>query len=228
MAFSWIRSQAASALPVVGIALALANWNAKPAAAGAWTAAIAMFLVMVAVRQGFQFAFRRSSKVTQYMKHRLGDTDSDFRQDADVVKAGLARTLATVNNGVVFGALMMIIPLAMTLAHAYGLVDDPTGGRRASMIICGAYLVVMGNAMPRALAPVTSKPRLDALIQAFHRRAGWTWVLCGLAFLTASLALPIKTAGPVSMALVGAATIATIVQLLLLARQTRQHAPGLN
>jgi hypothetical protein len=228
MAFSWIRSQAASALPILGIALALANWNAKPAAAWAWTAAIAMFLVMVAVRQGFQFAFRRSSKVTQYMKHGLGDTDSDFRQDADVVKAGLARTLATVNNGVVFGALMMIIPLAMTLLHVYGLVDDPTGGRRASMIICGAYLVLMGNAMPRALPPVTSKPRLDALIQAFHRRAGWTWVLCGLAFLTASLALPIKTAGPVSMALVGAAMIATVVQLLRLARQTRQHAPGLN
>jgi uncharacterized membrane protein len=228
MAFSWIRSQAASVLPVLGIALALANWNAKPAAAWAWTAAIGMFLVMVAVRQGFQFAFRRSSKVTQYMKHGLGDTDSDFRQDADVVKAGLARTLATVNNGVVFGALMMIIPLAMTLAHAYGLADDPTGGRRASMIICGAYLMLMGNAMPRALPPVTSKPRLDALIQAFHRRAGWTWVLCGLAFLTASLALPIKTAGPVSMALVGAATIATIVQILRLARQTRRHAPGLN
>jgi hypothetical protein len=131
-------------------------------------------------------------------------------------------------GGWLIGALMMIIPLAMTLAHAYGLVDDPTGGRRASMIICGAYLVVMGNAMPRALPPVTSKPRLDALIQAFHRRAGWTWVLCGLAFLTASLALPIKTAGPVSMALVGAATVATIVQILRLAHQTRQHAPGLN
>jgi hypothetical protein len=53
-------------------------------------------------------------------------------------------------------------------------------------------------------------------------------VLCGLAFLTASLALPIKTAGPVSMALVGAAAIATVVQILRLARQTRQHAPGVN
>ena len=104
MAFSWIRSQAASALPVMGIALALANWNAKPAAAWAWAAAIAMFLVMVAVRQGFQFAFRHSSKFTQNMKRTLGDPDSDFRQDADVVKAGLARTIATVNNGVVFGA----------------------------------------------------------------------------------------------------------------------------
>jgi hypothetical protein len=168
MAFSWIRSQAASALPVMGIALVLANWNAKPAAAWAWTAAIAMFLVMVAVRQGFQLAFRHSSKFTNYTKRALstskhlhgndgGDPDSDFRQDADVVKAGLARTLATVDNGVVFGALMMIIPLATTVAHAYGLVDDPTGGRRASMIICGAYLVLMGNAMPRALPPVTSK-----------------------------------------------------------------------
>jgi hypothetical protein len=239
MESSWIFSRAASALPIMGIVLTLANWNAKPAAAWAWAAAIVMFLVMVAVRHGFLLAFRRSSTFAQYMKRTLStskhadghdgnDPESAVPQDAEIVKAALARTLAMVNNGVVFGALMMIIPLAMTLAHAYGLVDDPTGGRRASMIICGAYLVLMGNAMPRALPPVTSKPRLDALVQAFHRSAGWTWVLCGLAFVTASLALPIKTAGPVSMALVGAAMIATVVQLLRLARQTRQHAPGLN
>ena len=205
MAFNWITSRLGSALPLIAIGLALANWNAKPAAAWAWAAVIVMSVVMVVVQRFWELALSRSP----------GNT-------------ALARSVDSVAGAVVFGALMMIIPLALTLAHAYGLVDDPTGGRRASMIICGAYLVLMGNAMPRALPPVTSKPRLDALIQAFHRRAGWTWVLCGLAFLTASLALPIKTAGPVSMALVGAAMIATVVQLLRLARQTRQHAPGLN
>ena len=116
MALNWITSRAASALPLIGIALALANWNARPDAAWAWAAAIVMFLVMVAVRRRSQLAFRRSS----------GDAVS-------------IRSFASVTGGVAFGALMMIIPLAVTLAHAYGVVEDPDSGRRTTMIILGAY-----------------------------------------------------------------------------------------
>ena len=130
-------------------------------------------------------------------------------------------------GAVVFGALMMIIPLALTLAHAYGVVDDPDSGRRTTMIILGAYLAVTGNAMPRMLPPTSSMQCDGARVQAFQRLAGWTWALCGLGFATAWLALPIDAAEPVSMALVAAAMIVTIVQLLRL-RKPRQHAPGLN
>ncbi|HET9834669.1 MAG TPA: hypothetical protein VFP91_23270 [Vicinamibacterales bacterium] len=203
MALDRIASLAASALPFVGIALALANWNARPDRPWAWTAAVVMFLVMVAVPQGFQFAFRRSSK--------------------DVVKAALARTVATVNNGVVFGALTMIIPLTMRLAHAYGLVDDPNSLNRAMVIISGVYLVVMGNAMPRSLPPISSMQGHGARVQAFQRFAGWTWVLCGLGFVVAWLALPIGTARPVSMAFVGAAMIVTVLQLLRLIAAVRSN-----
>ena len=204
MALHWISSRAASALPVIGIALALANWNARPDAAWAWAAAIVMFLVMVAVRRRFQLAFRRSS----------GDAVS-------------IRSFASVTGGVVCGALMMIIPLAVTLAHAYGVVEDPDSGRRTTMIILGAYLAVTGNGLPRMLPPMSSMPCDGARVQAFQRLAGWTWVLCGLGFATAWLVLPIDAAGPVSMALCVAAMIVTIVQLLRF-RKPRQHAPGLN
>ena len=204
MALNWISSRAGSALPLIGIALALANWNARPDAAWAWAAAIVMFLVMVVVRRRSQLAFRRSS----------GDAAS-------------VRSLASVTGAVVFGALMMIIPLAVTLAHAYGVVDDPDSGRRTTMIILGAYLAVTGNAIPRMLPPVSSMQCDGARVQAFQRLAGWTWVLCGLGFATAWLALPIDAAEPVSTALVAAAMIVTIVQLLRL-RRPRQHAPGLN
>ena len=123
---------------------------------------------------------------------------------------------------------MMIIPLALTLAHAYGVVDNPDSGmRRTIMIMIGAYLAVTGNAMPRMLPPTSSMPCGGARIQAFQRLAGWTWVLCGLGFAMAGLALPIDAAGPVSMALVATAMIVTIVQLLRL-RKPRPHAPRLN
>ena len=137
------------------------------------------------------------------------------------------RSVASVTSAVVFGALMMIIPLALTLAHAYGLVDDPDSGQRTTMIMVGAYLAVTGNAMPRMLPPTSSMQGDGARVQAFQRLAGWTWALCGLGFATAWLALPIDAAGPVSTALCAAAMIVTIVQLLRL-RKPRQHAPGLN
>jgi hypothetical protein len=204
MALTWISSLAVSALPLIGIALALANWHARPDAAWAWAAVIVMSLIMAAVRWRSQLAFRRSS----------GDAVS-------------IRSFASVTGAVAFGALIMIVPLAMTLGHAYGVVEDPDSGRRTTMIILGAYLAVLGNGIPRMLPPMSSLQCDGARVQAFQRLAGWTWALCGLGFATAWLALPIDAAESVSTALVLAAMAVTIVQLVRL-RKLRQHAPGLN
>jgi hypothetical protein len=201
MAFNWITSRIGSALPLIAIGLALANWNAKPAAAWAWAAVIVMSVVMVVVQRFWELALSRSP----------GDT-------------ALVRSVDSVADAVVFGALMMIIPLALTLARAYGIVDDPDSGiRRTTMIMIGAYLAMTGNAMPRMLPPTSSMPCGGARVQAFQRLAGWTWVLCGLGFLMAGLVLPMDTAGPISMALVATAMFVTIVQLLRL-RNPRPHA----
>ena len=205
MALSWISSRIGSVLPLIAIGLALANWNAKPAAAWAWAAVIVISVVMVAVQRRSQLAFSRSP----------GDAASVLSVESVAV-------------AVVFGALMMIIPLALTLAHAYGLVDDPDSGmRRTNMIMVGAYLAVIGNAMPRMLPPTSSMPCGGARVQAFQRHAGWTWVLGGLGYAMAWLALPIDAAAPISIALVATAMIVTIVQLLRL-RKPRPHAPRLN
>ena len=93
MAFNWISSRTVSALPLIGIGLALANWNAKPAAAWAWAAAIVILVVMVAVQRRSQLALSQSPR------------------DAASVLG-----VESVAGAVVFGALMMIIPLALTLA----------------------------------------------------------------------------------------------------------------
>lgn len=199
MALNWISSRAGAVLPLIGIVLAVANWNARPDAAWAWAAAIGMLLVMAGVRWRSQLAFRRSS--------------SD---------AASARSAASVTGGVVFGALMLIIPLAVNLAHAYGLLADPDSGQRMSMIILGAYLAVTGNAIPKTFATSSSMQCDRARLQAFQRFAGWTWALCGLGFAAAWLALPTDAAGPVSTGLVAAAMIATVVRLIRLRRP--QHA----
>jgi hypothetical protein len=190
-----IASGAAAALPLVGLALALVNWNAQPDARWAWAAVIVMCLIMMAVRRRSRLAVRQSP-------------DS----------ATLARRFASVNGAVVFGSLMMIVPLLVTLAHAYGLVDDPDSGRRATMIIFGAYLAMTGNAIPRMLPPVESMQCDASRLQAFQRLTGWTWALCGLAFTAGWLALPIGTAEPVSTVVVLVAMTVTIVRLIHLRR----------
>ena len=205
MALNWISSRIGSVFPLIAIGLALANWNAKPAAAWAWAAVIVISMVMVVVQRLSQLALSRSSR-----------------------DAASARSVASVNGAVVFGALMMIIPLALTLAHAYGVVDDPDSGmRRTTMIMIGVYLAMTGNAMPRMLPPSSSMPCAASRVQAFQRFAGWTWALCGLGFAMTWLALPIDAATPISMSLVAVSIIVTIVQLLRL-RQPQPHAPRLN
>ena len=203
MARTRIISRAGSALPLLGIVLALANWNAQPDRAWAWSAAIVASVVMVIVRHLSQLAVRRSS----------GDAAS-------------ARSFASVTGAVTFGALIMVVALALTLAQTYGVVNDPDSGRRITMAIIGASLAAFGNALPRMLPPVSSMQDNAARVQAFQRLAGWTWVLGGLGFATAWLALPIDAALSVSVAVVAAAIVVTIVQLLRL-RQPRQDAPGL-
>ena len=205
MALSWNSSRIGSVLPLMAIGLAVANWYARPAAALAWAAVIVIAVVMVAVQRFWQHASSGSS----------GD-------------AALARSADSVASAVVFGALMLIIPLALTLARAYGVVDDPNNGvQRTTMIMIGAYLAVTGNAMPRMLPPTSSLPCGGARVQAFQRFAGWTWALCGLGLAMTGLALPIDAMPPISMALVATAITVTIVQLLRL-RKPRPHAPRLN
>jgi Ca2+/Na+ antiporter len=166
--------------------------------------AIVVLVVMVIARHVLQLALRRSS----------GDAASE-------------RTFASASSAVVLGAVMVVIPLAVQLAETYGVLNDPDSGKRTVMIIIGLYLAATGNSLPRLLPPVSAMQGNAARAQAFQRLLGWTWVVFGLGFAIAWLVLPIDAAGPVSVALVAAAFIVTMVQLIRL-RKPRQDAPGLS
>ena len=199
-----IMSRAASALTAVGIVLVVANWYAKPEAALAWAASLAMFAVMFAAQRLSWRALRRSTG-----------------------HAAAVHSLDWITTGVVFGALIMGIPLALTLARSYGVVDDPDLGRRSTGVLSGAFLVMLGNVMPKTLPPLSSMRCDGARLQAFQRLAGWTWVLCGLGSAIAWLALSIDSAEIATTVLVVAAMVVTIAQILRL-RRPRNPAPGLS
>lgn len=191
MARNGVSSRIASVLPLVAIGLALANWYAAPARVWAWTAVIVIAAVMIAAHRVSQRASNRTP----------GDAASTRSADA-------------ISSAVVFAALLMIVPLALTLAHAYGYVDKPGGGMlRTITIVAGAYLAVIGNAMPRMLPPTSSMPCSGARVQAFQRHAGWTWTLCGLALAVTGLALPLGVQTPMTFALVATAMVVTMVHL---------------
>ena len=198
--------RAASASTAIGIVLVLANWYAKPEAALAWLAPLAMFAVMVAALRMSRRAVRRSTG-----------------------EAAATRSPDRIPTAVVFAALIRGIPLALTLARSYGVVDDIDLGRRSTGVLVGAFLVMLGNVMPKHLPPLSSTRCDGARQQAFHRLAGWTWVLCGLASATGWLALPIDSAETSTIVLVMTAMAVTILQLLRLRRRPKDEpAHGLN
>jgi len=197
-----MRFRAASALTAVGIVLVLANWYAKPEAALAFTAVLAMFAVMFAALRVSRRALRDST-----------------------AKATAVPGLERIPTAVVFAALIMGIPLALTLARSYGVVDDIDLGRRSTGVLIGAFLMMLGNVMPKNLPPLSSLRSDGARQQAFHRLAGWTWVLCGLASAIGWLALPIDSAETATIVMVVTAMAVTIVHLLRL-RRPRKEEPA--
>lgn len=203
MAFSWIASRAAWALPFLGIVLALANWAGRPDRAWAWAAALVVCVVVVIVRHLSQRAAARSSR-----------------------DAAAARSFASISGSVAWGALIVVVALALSLAQASGVVSGPDLGQRLTMAIIGASLAASGNALPRMLPPVSSLQDDAARVQAFQRRAGWAFVLGGLGFAAAWLVLPLDAALPVSVALMAAALIFTIVQVLRLRKPRGTTLPA--
>jgi hypothetical protein len=193
---------AAFALTGVGVVLVLANWYAKPEAALAFAVALAMFVVMAV-------ALRLSRRVVRH----------------STAKPSAVPGLDRIPTAVVFAALMMGIPLALTLARSYGVVDDVDLGRRSTGALIGVFLAMLGNVMPKNLPPLSSTGGDGARQQAFHRRAGWTWALCGLASATGWLALPIDYAEIATVVLVITALVLTIVHLSRLSRP-RKNEPA--
>jgi hypothetical protein len=188
---------AAAALLALGMVLAAWNWRLQPDRAAAWVAALVMFGVMTLAM--LVASLRR-------------------RQDETV-----RRPVGGTTSAVVLGALLLVMPLSVTLLSALGAFVSDEWSRRATMAVVGAFFVVTGNAMPKMLKPLSAMRCDPARVQAFQRLAGWTWVLTGLGFAVVWLVLPVGLAEPVSLALLFAGILTVATQLVRLLRQ-RQEA----
>ncbi len=89
-------------------------------------------------------------------------------------------------GGLGWGAGMIAVAFAASLAHKLGYIEQDTA-RRASSFVIGLWLAWYGNRMPKALAP-------SACARQVRRVGGWTLALSGLAYAGLWAFAPIPTA----------------------------------
>jgi hypothetical protein len=131
------------------------------------------------------------------------------------------RAAAEIVPAVLFAGGMMAVSLAVKLLAALGMPAEPDASRRATMVILGAFLAFTGNALPKRLTPLAELRCDGAREQAFQRFSGWTWVLTGLGFALAWLALPGAVAKPVSMSVLVGGMLGIATRLVRLRRPLR-------
>ena len=133
------------------------------------------------------------------------------------------RSAEAVLQAIVFGGLMLAIPLGLAAVSRLAAPERTDISHRAVMAILGAFFVATGNAFPKTLTPLAAL-RCDAAgVQAFQRFAGWTWVLMGLVFGAAWIVLPTSIADPVSTVALFAGMLIIAARVIRL-RRSRPHA----
>jgi hypothetical protein len=180
-------------------ALVVGNWYLRPDRAAAWVAALAVLAGMAVALVIMARLARRSEEAGRH-------------------------AIETVRASVVFGALIMAIPLGAKAAVALGTLDRADRAMPVTMALVGAFLMFTGNSMPKMLTPLSALQCDPARVQAFQRLNGWTWVLAGLGFAISWLALPADVAQPVSVTFIATAILVVLTQIVRLRWMRRKEA----
>ena len=181
-ASSRIHMQAAVVAVIVS-GLAAADWALAPAKASSWMIAIATGI-------GIWIVVALMGRVRSFEDYSASERDY-------------------LRTSIIAAGVILAIALSRTLAGAIGI----NGGEffdRGLGVLSGLVLLLLGNMMPKVLAPLTAKRCAPSQVIAIQRFSGWIFVLDGIVCIIASLALPLGLGQDVSM-------IATIVTLLLVA-----------
>ncbi|HVN07812.1 MAG TPA: hypothetical protein VMV61_02500 [Patescibacteria group bacterium] len=147
-----------------------------------------------------------------------------FASRGSLENAKRRRFAESVRSGIVFGGLILVFTLSMTLSKALGAGETNNTSERVTMAIVGAFLVFTGNAIPKTLSPMPADAAYAGSVQALQRLAGWTWVLTGLAYALGWLVLPRTLAEPMTFVLLPTAMLFILFQLFRLRRAKQRPA----
>jgi hypothetical protein len=118
---------------------------------------------------------------------------------------------AFIVTSVIVAGLMLAADLGKDLAKFLGF-DGGTALERWMGVAIGAFLVVLGNVLPKVLSPLTAKRCAPAQVQSIQRLAGWTFVIAGLACIAVWLLLPIEQARSLELYVVMSAAAIVIAR----------------
>lgn len=103
--------------------------------------------------------------------------------------AGKARR--EIVGAIVFAGLILLGSLALAALRDHGVIEGDTS-RRLMGVCMGAVVVIMGNALPKRLAPIPGDEHTPhacaagcagAKSQSLRRFMGWTFVIAGLLYM---------------------------------------------
>ncbi len=105
-------------------------------------------------------------------------------------------------------------------AHDY---INPEQARRGMGIVFGIVLIVMGNALPKKIRPLSDEKCGAPNGQARRRFAGWTFTIAGIIYSLAWLIAPIEIARTIAMT---AGIFAVILVMATCFRSKKTGAPS--
>jgi len=131
----------------------------------------------------------------------------------DISVCGAGQNPAEFASSIAMGAFLMTLMMGKNIAEELAILDVAMADRVVGVTI-GAFLMTMGNMIPKVLTP-TSRMRCDpARAQAVQRYAGRVFVLAGLAITIGWIAAPTDVASIVMLVAGGVSLILVIPRKL--------------
>ena len=194
-------SRVAVAALLLVAALGTTMWYLQPEHAAKW--ALSMFLIPA--MWGAVTLFRRATSCAA-----PGESDGFL-----------------INGAIALAGLIMAIPLALKVAGALGWIDDGAGhvSDRAMGVVLGVVFMVSSNSIPKRLTPLSATPCEPTRAQTLQRFAGWTFVLAGLGYSVAWLALPIERAKLIATLILAGGVALVLVRVAYVYLRASQTPP---
>ncbi len=106
-------------------------------------------------------------------------------------------------GGIILGGVMLAGSYALKIAQHYTLIEDSSSDRLVAVLI-GAFMVIIGNALPKKLEPLDATKCVQGKEQKFKRFAGWMFIISGFGYALAWLVLPESLADKLALPILAA------------------------
>ncbi len=118
----------------------------------------------------------------------------------------------TLMSSISFAGLMLAGSFGLKIAQSYHIIEDSSPDRLVAVML-GAFMVIIGNALPKKLEPLSQAACSSTKEQSLKRFAGWMFVLAGFGYAIAWLVLPERLADIVALPILAGPILLVIARI---------------